>query len=122
LKMVFNVKVTIPQLMALMSYFDKENTGSINCEKFLVQFVRTGMEEREKMNLAWKQKKKNKIERDLQKKQAIEMEKVNAMNQLKTQVANLTVDLAEKILRKKMEDRSQQEVFVNDSLKNITLN
>jgi hypothetical protein len=75
LKMVFNVKVTIPQLMALMSYFDKENTGSINCEKFLVQFVRTGMEEREKMNLAWKQKKKNKIERDLQKKQAIEMEK-----------------------------------------------
>jgi F-type H+-transporting ATPase subunit b len=55
-------------------------------------------------------------------KEAIEMEKVNAMNQLKTQVANLTVDLAEKILRKKMEDRSQQEVFVNDSLKNITLN
>ena len=55
-------------------------------------------------------------------KEAIEMEKVNAMNQLKTQVANLTVDLAEKILRKKMEDRSQQEVFVNDSLKNITVN
>jgi F-type H+-transporting ATPase subunit b len=55
-------------------------------------------------------------------KEAIEMEKVNAMNQLKTQVANLTVDLAEKILRKKMEDRNQQEVFVNDSLKNITLN
>jgi F-type H+-transporting ATPase subunit b len=55
-------------------------------------------------------------------KEAIEMEKVNAMNQLKTQVAVLTVDLAEKILRKKMEDRTQQEVFVNDSLKNITLN
>lgn len=55
-------------------------------------------------------------------KEAIEMEKVNAMNQLKTQVANLTVDLAEKILRKKMEDRIQQEIFVNDSLKNITLN
>ncbi|MFZ4798776.1 MAG: F0F1 ATP synthase subunit B [Bacteroidia bacterium] len=55
-------------------------------------------------------------------KEAIEMEKVNTMNQLKTQVAVLTVDLAEKILRKKMEDRSQQEVFVNDSLKNITLN
>jgi len=55
-------------------------------------------------------------------KEAIEMEKVNAMNQLKTQVANLTVDLAEKILRNKMEDRSLQEVFLNDSLKNITLN
>lgn len=55
-------------------------------------------------------------------KEAIEMEKVNAMNQLKTQVANLSVDLAEKILRNKMQDRSQQEVFVNESLKNITLN
>jgi F-type H+-transporting ATPase subunit b len=55
-------------------------------------------------------------------KEAIEMEKVNAMNQLKTQVAVLTIDLAEKVLRKKMEDRSQQEVFVNESLKNITLN
>lgn len=55
-------------------------------------------------------------------KEAIEMEKLNALNQLKTQVANLSVDLAEKILRNKMEDRSQQEVFVNESLKNITLN
>jgi F-type H+-transporting ATPase subunit b len=55
-------------------------------------------------------------------KEAIENEKVNAMNQLKTQVAILTVDLAEKILRKKMEDRSQQESFINENLKNITLN
>lgn len=55
-------------------------------------------------------------------KEAIETEKVNAMNQLKTQVAVLTVDLAEKVLRKKMEDRSQQEAFINDNLKNITLN
>jgi F-type H+-transporting ATPase subunit b len=55
-------------------------------------------------------------------KEAIENEKVNAMNHLKTQVAILTVDLAEKILRKKMEDRSQQESFINENLKNITLN
>jgi F-type H+-transporting ATPase subunit b len=55
-------------------------------------------------------------------KESIEREKVAAMNDLKSQVAILTVDLAEKILRKKMEDRSQQEAFVNDNLKNITLN
>lgn len=54
-------------------------------------------------------------------KEAIENEKLNAMNQLKTQVAVLSVDLAEKILRKKMEDRSQQEAFVNENLKNISL-
>ncbi len=55
-------------------------------------------------------------------KEAIEKEKLNALNELKTQVAVLSVDMAEKILRKKMEDRSQQEAFVNDNLKSITLN
>lgn len=53
---------------------------------------------------------------------AIEKAKVAAMNQLKTEVAELTVTMAEKILRKKMEDRSQQEAFVNENLKTITLN
>jgi F-type H+-transporting ATPase subunit b len=54
--------------------------------------------------------------------EAIESAKLNAMNELKTQVAVLSVDLAEKVLRKKMEDRSQQEAFVNENLKSITLN
>ncbi len=53
--------------------------------------------------------------------EAIEKEKINAMNQLKTQVATLTVDLAEKILRSKMEDRQQQEALVNENLKNLNL-
>jgi hypothetical protein len=30
--------------------------------------------------------------------------------------------MAEKILRKKMEDRTQQEAFVNENLKSISLN
>lgn len=55
-------------------------------------------------------------------KASIEQEKVAAMNELKTQVALLSVDMAEKILRKKMEDRSQQEAFVNENLKSISLN
>jgi F-type H+-transporting ATPase subunit b len=55
-------------------------------------------------------------------KASIEQEKVAAMNELKTQVALLSVDMAEKILRKKMDDRSQQEAFVNENLKSISLN
>lgn len=55
-------------------------------------------------------------------KASIEQEKVNAMNELKTQVALLSVDMAEKILRKKMDDRAQQEAFVNENLKSISLN
>lgn len=53
---------------------------------------------------------------------AIEKAKLNAMNELKSQVAVLSVDMAEKILRKKMDDRTQQEAFVNENLKSITLN
>lgn len=54
--------------------------------------------------------------------EAIERAKINAMNELKQQVAVLSVDMAEKILRHKMEDRAQQEAFVNDNLKSISLN
>jgi len=55
-------------------------------------------------------------------KESIDREKLNALNELKTQVAVLSVDMAEKILRKKMEDRTQQENFVNENLKSIRLN
>ncbi len=55
-------------------------------------------------------------------KDAIEREKLNAMNQLKAQVAVLSVDMAEKVLRKTLADRSQQEAFVNENLKSISLN
>lgn len=53
---------------------------------------------------------------------SIESAKINAMNELKTQVAVLSVDLAEKVLRKKMENRVEQEAFVNENLKSISLN
>ncbi len=53
--------------------------------------------------------------------ETIESAKLNALNELKTQVAVLSVDLAEKVLRRKMEDRGQQEAFVNENLKSISL-
>jgi F-type H+-transporting ATPase subunit b len=55
-------------------------------------------------------------------KDAIEREKLNAMNELKSQVAILSIDMAEKVLRKQLADRGQQEAFVNENLKSISLN
>jgi F-type H+-transporting ATPase subunit b len=55
-------------------------------------------------------------------KDAIEREKLNAMNELKSQVATLSIDMAEKLLRKQLADRGQQEAFVNDNLNSISLN
>jgi Ca2+-binding EF-hand superfamily protein len=54
LKLTFNVKVTVPELWALMSYFDKDNTGEINCKKFINQFLRTGYEERNRIKEQWR--------------------------------------------------------------------
>ena len=55
-------------------------------------------------------------------KEAIDREKLNAMNQLKSQVATLSIEMAEKVLRKQLEDRGQQEAFVNENIKSISLN
>ena len=74
LKSVFNVKVTIPQLWALISYFDKENTGSVNCERFLIQFFRTGYEERNRIKKNWQLRKLAILEKKRKKQEAKEEE------------------------------------------------
>ncbi len=70
---------------------------------------------------------KKQADEDFKKKVAsatdeIQKQKLAALHDLKAQVAEISVDMAEMILRKKMEDRTQQEAFVNDNLKSITLN
>jgi F-type H+-transporting ATPase subunit b len=53
---------------------------------------------------------------------AIEAEKNAALREVKNMVANLSVDIAEKVLREKFADRSAQELFVNRELDNVKLN
>ena len=53
LKRVFNIPLSPPEFGALMSYFDKEGVGYINCAEFLIQFFRTGFEERSRVRSAW---------------------------------------------------------------------
>jgi F-type H+-transporting ATPase subunit b len=53
---------------------------------------------------------------------AINKEKQAAMMELKAQVATLSVDIAEKILRKQLEKTPEQQDLINDNLKNLTLN
>jgi F-type H+-transporting ATPase subunit b len=53
---------------------------------------------------------------------AIEAEKNAALREVKNMVANLSVDIAEKVLREKFADRSAQESFVNRELDNVKLN
>lgn len=55
-------------------------------------------------------------------KQAIESEKMAAINQIKTQIAELSVEIAEKILSKELSDKKNYDEVIGKSLENMKLN
>ncbi|RKX17762.1 MAG: ATP synthase F0 subunit B [Candidatus Zixiibacteriota bacterium] len=55
-------------------------------------------------------------------KQDIEHEKKQAIIELKNQVATVSIQIAEKVLRKEMANKKDQEKYINDLLKEINLN
>ncbi|MDA3954074.1 MAG: F0F1 ATP synthase subunit B [Bacteroidales bacterium] len=58
----------------------------------------------------------------LEAKQSVEHEKNLALNEIKNQIANLSVDIAEKILMQKLGEESKQKELINDLVKDIDLN
>lgn len=52
----------------------------------------------------------------------IESEKLSAINEIRQQVASLSVDIAEKILRRELTDRAQQENLIKEQLSDLKLN
>jgi len=52
----------------------------------------------------------------------IESEKNAAISEIKQQVASLSVDIAEKILKQELSDRSQQEKLIKEQLSDLKLN
>jgi F-type H+-transporting ATPase subunit b len=54
--------------------------------------------------------------------QEIESQKAAAVAEIKGQVAELSIQIAEKVLRHQLEDRSKQEALVSDMLKEVRLN
>lgn len=57
-----------------------------------------------------------------QARKQIEGEKVAAVNEIRQQVAVLSVEIAEKILRKELKDRNAQEKLIQDQLSDMKLN
>ena len=55
-------------------------------------------------------------------RESIQAEKKAAINDLKNQVANLSLDIAEKILKKKLEDSKAQKALINTLIKEADLN
>jgi F-type H+-transporting ATPase subunit b len=54
-------------------------------------------------------------------KDEINNQKLAAMAEIKTQVSTLSLDIAEKVLRKQFEDQDKQQALVNDLLKEVQL-
>jgi F-type H+-transporting ATPase subunit b len=55
-------------------------------------------------------------------KNEITNQKLAAMAEIKNQVASLSIEIAEKVLRKQFDDQGKQEALVNDLLKEVKLN
>lgn len=55
-------------------------------------------------------------------KEEINNQKIAAMAEIKTQVSTLSLDIAEKVLRKQFEDQDKQQALVNDLLREVKLN
>ncbi|WP_276345683.1 F0F1 ATP synthase subunit B [Daejeonella sp. JGW-45] len=55
-------------------------------------------------------------------KTEINNQKLAAMAEIKNQVSTLSIDIAEKVLRKQFEDQNKQQALVNDLLKEVKLN
>lgn len=55
-------------------------------------------------------------------RERIHFEKLAAITELKNQIANLSIEIAEKVLKKELSDPAKQEEMVRESLKEINLN
>jgi F-type H+-transporting ATPase subunit b len=53
---------------------------------------------------------------------AFENEKISAIAQLRKEAASLTIDVAEKVLRKELSDKKSQESLVSEFIKDVKLN
>ncbi|MFT5748879.1 MAG: F-type H+-transporting ATPase subunit b [Ancylomarina sp.] len=55
-------------------------------------------------------------------RQAIESDKVAALSEIKAQVANLSVEIAEKVLRRQFADDQQQKDYFQELMKEVNIN
>lgn len=55
-------------------------------------------------------------------KNAIHFEKMKAMTDIKNEIANMSIEIAEKILRQELSEKDKQEELVNNLMKDINLN
>ncbi len=87
------------------------------------QLIRQGRDLREKITLEAREQAETEARKIVEDaKKLIEEEKTAALNQIKIQIASLSVEIAERILRKKLEDDEVQQELMTSLLDEFKLN
>jgi F-type H+-transporting ATPase subunit b len=87
------------------------------------QLLKDAREIREKMIAEAKEKAKSEGDKMLQiARESIQNEKMAAITDLKNQVAQLSIDIAEKILARELSSENKQKELIGDLLKEVKLN
>jgi len=85
------------------------------------------MKEAQKYIEDWKQEQKKKIEDQINQnisraQDAIEQQKRAAVNELKTQLASLSIEIAEKIIKKELSKDVEYQEIIKEDIRNLKVN
>lgn len=103
----------------------KENNEKLLQEARLErdELMKTARDTKEKMIAEAKDKAKEEGEKMIANaKESIRSEKASAMNEIKNHIAELSLDIAEKIIREKLSNEGKQKEIIENTLKEAKLN
>lgn len=87
------------------------------------KILKDAREIKEKLIADAKEEAQQQAEQQLESaREQIENQKMAAITELKNQVGEMSINIAEKILRQKLEDKEKQSQLVDEELKNFKLN
>ena len=78
----FNIQLNPKELAALVEYFDKDHSGDVNCQEFLIAFFRMGFDEKSK-RLTESRNLEKRLKEEREKKAAEEKAQLDRKNNLK---------------------------------------
>jgi F-type H+-transporting ATPase subunit b len=123
-KGISDALATAERVKAEMAQLKGENEALLaKAREERAQLLKEARETRDKMINEAKEQAKieaGRIITDAQR--AIEQQKMAALTEVKNQVGNLVVEVAEKILRRELADKSQQEVYIRQLTNESKLN
>jgi F-type H+-transporting ATPase subunit b len=115
---------TAQQVKAEMALLKSENESLLaKAREERASMIKDAKLSTDKMLSEAKEKAKSEYDRILREAQgAIEQQKMAALTEVKNQVGNLVIEVAEKVLRRELSDKSEQEKYIMQLAADVKLN